>query len=453
MVIDPGRLGERYKGLIEVVSADRPKTERALMDLTDRLNAAYGNAKDAERLIEVLVFDVKDWADEELCDLIEAITARVDTRQLEPEQLRRWIGAHDEPHERASVRRCVDVVPPSQVSVLKVLSLAGAQKVVFLCKWSVADREIVLKQFVNPTVAEAVFKRELRLHPFSMEHPNIIESHYFLNEQGEEFLAEKFIETQDEDWRANGAFEAANFLHDLASALQFVHQRGLVHGDIKPDNTGYEQSRYLLLDFGVCREKEAFDLDNPSGTMRTRAPELTTRTGPQAAPADVWALGATVYHALFGRYPLFDAGEEPPSLQDGERRAEFEDELRRRIASEFSSRVLEPLAAAPSTALGEILASVLAQEPDRRPTAEELAAMCRTRLAAQVRAFGNTSRLSARERLSQLQRYLPAEELLALLPKRKMDEIRSELRYLCSDPGLKPDEIAIAKAVLKRTVG
>ncbi len=413
----------------------------------------YGDSGDADGEAQGLigVLDLDGWSDDELCDLVEAITARLDTRDLDLEQLKGWIGEHSGPEEHSSVKRCVEVTPPSQVAVRKVLSLAGAQKVVFLCTWSVADREVVLKQFVDAEVAKAVFKRELRLHPFSMEHPNIIESHYFLNEKGDEFLAEKFIKTQNEDWKAEGAFEAANFLHDLASALQFVHQRGLVHGDLKPDNTGYENGRYLLLDFGVCREEADFDPEHPSGTMRTRAPELTMRTGLQTASSDVWALGATVYHALFGRYPLFEQGEEPPSLKEKEERVEFEEELRGRIESEFDQRVFGPLVDAPSKALAEILEAALSRDPGKRPNAKELAAMCRSRLAAHVRAFSNTSGLSAIERLAQLQRYLPDKERLALLPPRKLGELQSELRYLISDPGLESEEQMVVRALLERT--
>ena len=54
-----------------------------------------------------------------------------------------------------------------------------------------------------------------------------------------------------------------------------MHQLGLVHGDIKPDNIGKKEGRFVLLDFGICRSAEKFTADTTAtGSLRTRAPEL-----------------------------------------------------------------------------------------------------------------------------------------------------------------------------------
>jgi len=412
--------------------------------LTSTLDEKYGEDGSGIPVELMLALEsTAEWDDETTADLLHAIRDRLQSRALDPDDLARWLKAHgEEPKERERVNLCLAVNPPSQVSVQKVLSLAGAQKIVFLCHWSVTEREIVLKQFVDPEVAEGVFSRELRLHPFSMEHPNIIDTHYFTNDAGDEFLAERFIETQDEDWRSEGAFEATNLLHDLAAALQFIHHRGLIHGDVKPDNTGYDQGKYLLLDFGVCREIETFaEGYGPTGTLRTRAPELIKGETPHTTATDVWALGATVFHTLFGHYPLFDPDQGPPGLSEPEQRSEFEGELAGRIDDEFPKRVLEPLEELSYRRLAEVLGKVLARDPDERFSAEEVAAECRTQIAAQTRAFGKTTSLSSKERLRQLAAYLPASAQLSYLPVRKRKDLRAELRYLRVDPGLTEEEV------------
>jgi serine/threonine protein kinase len=446
--LDPIGLGEAYGARASLVALRGSQSAEAVSTLTATLGEQYGQADEKPLALLKVLEKTETWGDGETAELVTAISDRLKSRDLQPETLARWLDAHQSPTQRERVKLCVSVRPPNQVSIQKVLSLAGAQKVVFLCSWSVTDREIVLKQFVDQEVAEAVFNRELRLHPFSMEHPNIIDTHYFSNESGDEFLAERFIETQDESWRAKGAFEATNLLHDLAAALQFVHQRGLIHGDVKPDNTGYEQGRYLLLDFGVCREAEAFAQSNsPTGTLRTRAPELIKGETTHTTATDVWALAATVFHTLFERYPLYRAGEEPPTLAEPQERASFEDELAERVDGEYEERVFEPFHDYPYPSLKGTLMRALARDPVTRLSAEELAAECRSRIAAQTRAAGDTTPLSSSERLAQLTRYLPAEDLLRLLPARKRNDLRAELRYLRSDPGLNAQQVEAVKSL------
>jgi serine/threonine protein kinase len=452
---DQGAGEERYGHYVGLVTLRGTQTAAAVEKLTSLLAEGYplDDGDYALELIKVLG-RTEDWADEETAELVDAMATRLADRELEVDELARWFSAHEKPEERPRVRLCVDLIPPSQVSVQKVLSLAGAQKIVFLCNWSVTDREIVLKQFVDNDMAKAVFDRELRLHPFSMEHPNIIDTHYFSNEDGDEFLAERFIETQSESWRSHGAFEATNLLHDLAAALQFVHQRGLIHGDVKPDNTGYDQGRYLLLDFGVCREAEAFaEGYGPTGTLRTRAPELVKRETTHTAKTDVWALAATVFHTLFGRYPLFDADESPPTLAEVEERGAFEGELEVRIDDEYDARVFGPVDAMSYGPLRYTLKRGLARDPGERASAEELAAECRSRIAAQTRASGTPTPLSSRNRVEQLREHLPGEEQMLLLPERKRNDLRAELRYLRADPGLTEQEKEEVKALEERASG
>jgi serine/threonine protein kinase len=428
----------------------RPKTEQAL----ERLAGAHGDEGTAalEAILGILVGAREGWSDDHLAELVAAIDGRLKAGQpLDPAQLERWMRAHAEPDHHPRVKLCVALEPPSYVEVLEVLSLAGAQKVVFKCHWLESESEIVLKQFLDAEQANALLKREQQPHPFSMEHPNIIETHFLANRWGEEFLLERFIEALDDARRAEGAYEAANLLHDIASALQFVHDRGKVHGDVKPDNTGYDRGRYLLLDFGIARPAVEFDdLDSATGSLRTRAPELIIRERRHSSKSDVWALGATVFNFLLGRFPLFrPEGDEgmPPSADEVAARAEFEAELRKRVQNEYEQLTIEPLRTIRHKPLRQVLALALAKDPDERKEAATIAALCRSRIAGQVRA-SKASALSARARLEQLERFLRAEQV-KLLPPRRRRNLRAELRDLA--PNLNDEErktLAVVEARL-----
>jgi serine/threonine protein kinase len=285
-----------------------------------------------------------------------------------------------------------------------------------------------------------------------MEHPNIIETHKLTNEKQEPFLVERYLHAlSDAQWRNVGAAESANLLHDIASALSFVHDRGRVHGDVKPDNIGCEGTRYLLLDFGICRPPDQFTEADPTGSLRTRAPELLLGSGPHSEASDVWALGATVFHGIVGRFPLYDPEEPTPKIgDDPEARSAHERELKRRAASEWPTRVAEAIEQVEPPRLRKLLRRALSRVPQDRPQARELAADCRSQLAALVRAPEAPGWLGHRDRIAQLHDFLPRSEVLRRLPPRRQDELRDELNQLRTFPDLPIEEVRRVDDLLLR---
>ena len=174
-----------------------------------------------------------------------------------------------------------------------------------------------------------------------MKHPNIIETYYLTNNDNEGFFIEEYLpEVLNDEWNSNGIHEAANLLYNIGSALDELHQLNKVHGDVKPDNIGKRGENYILLDFGICRNIEEFTNDiTATGSLRTRAPELLAINKYDGDPtkADVWALGATVFNAIVGHFPLFEKGEKPPRITKPEERINFEQILKRRAEQEWKT--------------------------------------------------------------------------------------------------------------------
>ena len=169
---------------------------------------------------------------------------------------------------------------------------------------------------------------------------------------------------------ARGPLPPPDALHiaaEVADALHYAHTlptpsgaRGVLHRDIKPSNIAIARDGAVkLLDFGIARAI-APDPTTPTGIVGTRgylAPErLTGRNGP---PADIYALGCTLFAMLTARRPV------PADPDPTAHAAALDDQL-------------APLdALAPRGALAPLLASLLAHDPNARPDAPTVATRCK----------------------------------------------------------------------------
>jgi serine/threonine protein kinase len=108
----------------------------------------------------------------------------------------------------------------------------------------------------------------------------------------------------------------------LASALEAMHRRGLLHRDVKPSNIGFtSEGTPKLLDFGLARlVGEAADADEPGPRVRQVTDPALTRShhvlgtplylspeqlrgAPPSAAQDLWALSVVLWEMLVGRHP------------------------------------------------------------------------------------------------------------------------------------------------------
>jgi serine/threonine protein kinase len=101
--------------------------------------------------------------------------------------------------------------------------------------------------------------------------------------------------------------EAGVILEQVADALQYAHDKGIIHRDIKPTNVLLRDDDFVyLMDFGIAK---ALDADNSLtrtgamiGTPKYMAPELAFE--PATTVSDVYSLGVLLYQMLTGRVPF-----------------------------------------------------------------------------------------------------------------------------------------------------
>jgi serine/threonine protein kinase len=171
--------------------------------------------------------------------------------------------------------------------------------------------------------AVARFTREARALG-NLQHPNIVRViDHGVTEGGDAWIAMELLRGASlaELVRRNGRLaptRAVRIALDVARALAAVHQRGLLHRDVKPENivvvgADTEKEHAKLIDFGVARVTKA-ELSEHSivytragamlGSAAFMAPEQKSADDLVDARADVFALGVTLYEALTGNLPF-----------------------------------------------------------------------------------------------------------------------------------------------------
>ncbi len=87
----------------------------------------------------------------------------------------------------------------------------------------------------------------------------------------------------------------------LLESLRFVHSKGFIHRDVKPENIVFEEKGYLrLTDFGISKKKKLNNMKNTSGTPGYMAPEVLFHQN-HSYEVDYFALGVIFYECVMGK--------------------------------------------------------------------------------------------------------------------------------------------------------
>jgi predicted Ser/Thr protein kinase len=164
----------------------------------------------------------------------------------------------------------------------------------------------------------ARFRREARLLQF-LSHPNVIRALYFSEERGAPWLVLERIpgRTLREEIGIGAPFtpeEVVPLLNGLATALDHLHARGLVHLDLRPENVVVTpDGEPKLVDFGIAQTAGALQtvVDGGATDRAYLAPEQVCGE-PVTAATDVFALGCLVYELLTEK-PPYQVDSQPDS--------------------------------------------------------------------------------------------------------------------------------------------
>jgi serine/threonine protein kinase len=149
------------------------------------------------------------------------------------------------------------------------------------------------------------------------QHPNIVDVYTVFEENNTAYMVMEYLRGRDlmqllEERGAAPEAESLGIIEHVAAALEVVHNAGMLHQDIKPDNIIINNDgRVVLIDFGLTKKIETttsygtvrLSGNMPQGTAGYAPLEQYGRQSRVGIHTDIYALAATLYHLLTGAPP------------------------------------------------------------------------------------------------------------------------------------------------------
>ncbi len=210
--------------------------------------------------------------------------------------------------------------PAEKIGKYKILGTLGrgGMGVVYKGLDPDIEREVAIKTIRLDTIGEDAEKQEMLVRVVReakaagrLDHPNIITIYDVIHEGDLTFIVMQYVDGQSLQSRIDAGVrfsprEVIDLLKPIADALDYAHQHGIVHRDVKPANILIDKrGKPLLADFGVAHI-ETSTMTAPGktiGTLSYMSPEQVMGAAVDHR-ADNFALGVILYELLTGKRPF-----------------------------------------------------------------------------------------------------------------------------------------------------
>jgi serine/threonine protein kinase len=187
----------------------------------------------------------------------------------------------------------------------------------------VAIKVIDARYRSNPSYARRFVREAQAVAQWRHEH--IIQIYYADDEDGLYYFAMEYIDGSDlgellAHYAARNELmptaEVGRIGRAVASALDYAHQRHVIHRDVKPSNVmAARDGRIVLADFGLAMDAEQGSMGEVFGSAHYIAPEQARRSADAVPQSDLYSLGVILYEMLTGRVPFDDPSSTAVAIQ------------------------------------------------------------------------------------------------------------------------------------------
>ncbi|HLY65140.1 MAG TPA: serine/threonine-protein kinase, partial [Chloroflexota bacterium] len=184
----------------------------------------------------------------------------------------------------------------------------GASGTVYRARQIALQRDVALKVLhaSHEPKALARFRAEA-IRVAQLKHPSILPVYDFGQQDEVAFIAMQLADGGTLAARIRGPMapaEAIQILRPVAQAIDYAHQAGVIHRDVKPANMLFDGGRLFLSDFGLSLLQDAVGSTGAkmAGTPWYMAPEQYR--GKSEPASDIYSLAVTLFQLLTGQVPF-----------------------------------------------------------------------------------------------------------------------------------------------------
>jgi len=178
--------------------------------------------------------------------------------------------------------------------------------------------KVISGDFATTTEEEYTRRFQIEARAIArLRHPNIVGVYQFGRIEGIYYMAMVFLEGRDlrtflKEYAERGqripVAELLRIARDVANALDYAHEQGVIHRDIKPSNIMLEKrtGRAILMDFGLALSVHEGTTGDTFGSAHYIAPEQAISSAKAVPQSDLYALGIVLYEMMAGKVPFDD---------------------------------------------------------------------------------------------------------------------------------------------------
>src|SRR5438270_8558017 len=230
------------------------------------------------------------------------------------------------------------------------------------------DEATYAERFINEARSVATWR-----------HPNILQVYSADDQDGLYYFAMEYVPGRDlgvllAQYRQQGKLlplpEVMRIGRAVANGLDYAHERGVIHRDVKPGNVMVaDDGRVVVMDFGLALNVAQGTIGAAFGSPHYIAPEQARSSAEAVPQSDLYSLGVILYEMLTGRVPFDDPSPLTLAMQHIERQPPPPRQVNPALSMAVEQVLLKALQKAPPARFqtGQALMDALGQALDVAP--------------------------------------------------------------------------------------